>query len=1031
MPGSATLEETPIDIGDCIDSQEKKIAIIIGAGPAGLTAAYELLTRTSITPIILEKSGDIGGISKTVNYKGNRMDMGPHRFFSKSDRVMDWWMKMMPLEQTGDDETLNISYQNKTREIPAGSATGTDKSGMMLIIERLTRIYFLRRFFNYPIQLSIDTLRKLGPIRTAKIMFSYLRARLFPIKNESSLQDFLINRFGRELYLTFFKDYTEKVWGISCEKISAEWGAQRIKGVSISKAIQHAVKAIIKSSGGKKEIGQKGTETSLIEQFLYPAKGAGQMWEEVARQVKEMGGQICHHEDVQKIWSAGNEITTVVTVNSESGLASSWKGNYFFSTMPVQELVAGMDEKKVPEDVKEVAAGLMYRDFVNVGVLLRKMSMPPEKLKDSWIYIQDKGVKVGRIQIYNNWGPYMVSDPTTTWIGLEYFCNKTDDFWKEPDDAIKQIAIRELEKIGLASAEDVLDITVQRMEKTYPAYFGTYDRFDVVKDYISAFGNLFLVGRNGMHKYNNTDHSMLTAMVAVDNVIEGVTSKQNLWEINTEQEYHEEKETAPVATAPVEYKTFPTFVFKTPLHKRLLWASAFFLIAQFIIFKLMYPYPNFMPDSYSYIGAAMSNQDISTWPVGYSKFLRVFSSFTHSDMALVLFQYLFLEASIICFIFTLMYFLKPGRVVMYILFAFAVFNPLLLFMSNYVSADAMFTGLSLLWLSCLIGMLYTDSRALIWWHAVLLVVLFTVRHNALYYPVISLLAFVLSKYSWRLRIMGFGLSVLLVFGFIWHTSNKYKELTGRRTISAFGGWQLAANALYMYSRMPADPNVPARFKELDKMVRKEFDSLNKVKVRPDSILGIYYLWHGPLPRYLAESTKKDTVTPYFTRYAKMGDFYKDYGEYLITAHPGQFAKEFVLRNFVNYYVPPVEFLGLYNMGKDTIQPVARNFFGYKTYKTKSYSKNVKAFKFYPVVNAAINLAFIIGLIGFLIFNGLNNDTLRVVLVLLTALWLLNATFSVGAAPIVLRYQIFSTITVSSLLVLIFQYVFLQGKLDSE
>ncbi|MCK7557725.1 NAD(P)-binding protein [Chitinophaga sedimenti] len=368
MPGLGTLAESPVMPGGT-GVPNKRTAIIIGAGPAGLTAAYELLTRTDIIPVILEKSGDIGGISKTVNYKGNRMDMGPHRFFSKSDRVMEWWMKMMPLEKTEDN--INISYQNKTREIPGGSAAGEDKSKMMLVIERLTRIYFLRRFFTYPIQLSIDTLAKLGAWRTTKIMFSYLRARLFPIKNEASLQDFLINRFGRELYLTFFKDYTEKVWGISCEKISAEWGAQRIKGVSISKAIQHAVKAIVNKTK-KSEIGQKGTETSLIEQFLYPAMGAGQMWEEVARQVKEMGGQIYHYEDVQKIYATDNDITTVVTVNSESGLASSWKGDYFFSTMPVQELVAGMDSSKVPADVQEVAAGLMYRDFVNVGVLLKK-----------------------------------------------------------------------------------------------------------------------------------------------------------------------------------------------------------------------------------------------------------------------------------------------------------------------------------------------------------------------------------------------------------------------------------------------------------------------------------------------------------------------------------------------------------------------------------------------------------------------------------------------------------------------------------
>lgn len=1009
MPGPETiLDSTSTVTTNRI--HKKKTAIIIGAGPAGLTAAYELLTRTSIVPIILEKSGDIGGISKTVNYKGNRMDMGPHRFFSKSDRVMDWWMKMMPLEKT-EDETLNISYQNKTREINAGNAEGKDKRNMMLVIERLTRIYFLRKFFTYPIQLSIETLTKLGPIRTTRIMFSYLRARLFPIKNETSLQDFLINRFGRELYLTFFKDYTEKVWGIPCEKISAEWGAQRIKGVSISKAIQHAVKAVFNKSKGN--IGQKGTETSLIEQFLYPAKGAGQMWEEVARQVKELGGKIYHYEDVQRIYSTNEQITTVVTVNSESGLASSWKGDYFFSTMPVQELVAGMDEQKVPADVKEVAAGLQYRDFVNVGVLLKKMAMPSHKLKDSWIYIQDKGVKVGRIQIYNNWGPYMVSDPTTTWIGLEYFCNKEDDFWKQHNEAIKQLAVRELEKIGLAYADDVLDMTVQRMEKTYPAYFGTYDRFDVVRSFVDQFQNLFLVGRNGMHKYNNTDHSMLTAMVAVDNVVDGVVTKENLWEINTEQEYHEEKEVVEdVALAPVEAPSFVWFVFKTPLHRRLLWASLFFLIAQFVVFKFMYPYPNFMPDSYSYIGAAMSNQDISTWPIGYSKFLRVFSSFVHSDTVLVLFQYLFLEASVIFLIFTLLFFFKDTSNVIYFMFLFAVLNPVLIFMSNYVSADTIFTAFSLLWINTLFWMLFRPQWMHIWIHAILLFILFSIRHNAMYYPIISILAFLMSRYSLRLKLLGVGFSFFLVGLFIWHTSNQYKELTGRRAFSAFGGWQLAANALFMYSHLPAEKNVPSRFKNLEGIVRNEFDSLNKLKSRPDSILGIYYLWYGPLPKYLEIVAKKDSMNSNFVRYAQLGSLYQDYGIYLIKRHPFDFVRHYILPNMYNSYAPPNEFLGMYNMKTDSVEQVAQSWFGYKSGKVRSYSKEVRLFKYLPTAVGMLNVAFLLSIIGTFIFLKVKRNILIFrVTELVFVLWICNYFFSVFASPGVMRYQIFVIILI--------------------
>lgn len=539
-----------------------KTAIIIGAGPAGLTAAYELITRSGITPVILEKSGDIGGISKTVNYKGNRMDMGPHRFFSKSDRVMNWWLDMFPLDASAGKEAT-ISYQNKQRDIQArpGSAAPGDKDKVMLVIPRLTRIYFLRRFFAYPIQLSIDTLKTLGPVRTVKIMFSYLYARFFPTKPEKSLEDFITNKFGKQLYLLFFKDYTEKVWGIPCNEISAEWGAQRIKGVSLSKAISHAIKVMVKKPEAV-DLGQKGTETSLIEQFLYPKLGAGQLWEHVAKAVQELGGTIIHHQDVKEIVTENGQVTGVSTVNSLTGETRLYEGDYFISTMPVQELIAGMHS--APPAVKAVAKGLQYRDFINVGVLLKRLSARDKTgvhktitLNDSWIYIQEREVKLGRLQIYNNWGGGMVKDPDTTWLGLEYFCNKDDAFWSQTDEEIKKVAVDELVSIELTHPNDVLDITVQRMEKTYPAYFGTYERFEEIKNFLEGYPNLFLVGRNGMHKYNNTDHSMLTAMVAVDNILEGVTSKDNLWEINTEQEYHEEKK---------EEKPAVTVINRSPVH---------------------------------------------------------------------------------------------------------------------------------------------------------------------------------------------------------------------------------------------------------------------------------------------------------------------------------------------------------------------------------------------------------------------------------------------------------------------------------
>ncbi|SDF02100.1 NAD(P)/FAD-dependent oxidoreductase [Chitinophaga filiformis] len=527
----------------------KRKAIIIGAGPAGLTAAYELLKRSDIIPVILEKSGDIGGISKTINYKGNRMDIGGHRFFSKSDRVMNWWLNILPAQETGA-EKFTISYQNKSRQVaPGESVTSGNSDKVMLVRERLSRIYFLRKFFTYPIQLSIDTLRKLGIGTTISILVSYLQAQLSPRKPENSLEDFMINRFGKTLYKLFFRDYTEKVWGVPCHEIPAEWGAQRIKGVSIRKAIQHAIQSAVKKK--KKtpgDIAQKDTETSLIEQFLYPKLGPGQLWEEVARQVQEMGGTILMHHDVISVNTQDGKVTAVEAFNKQDLQTVELKGDYFFSTMPIKELIASMDAD-IPQNVREVAAGLQYRDFITVGILLKNLSeqdkrtgkWKPLQLKDTWIYIQEKDVKVGRLQLFNNWSPYLVKDPNTAWVGMEFFCNETDDFWKLPDEKIAALAIRELQKIGLANTSDVLDSTVLRVEKTYPAYFGAYERFDEVKHYVNTFPNLFLVGRNGMHKYNNADHSMLTAMVAVDNIIAGETGKDNIWSINTEQEYHEEK----------------------------------------------------------------------------------------------------------------------------------------------------------------------------------------------------------------------------------------------------------------------------------------------------------------------------------------------------------------------------------------------------------------------------------------------------------------------------------------------------------
>lgn len=522
-----------------------KRAIIVGAGPAGLTAAYELLTRAGIHPVVLEKSDQMGGISRTVNYKGNRIDIGGHRFFSKSDRVMQWWLARMPM-QGGVSAEETITYQRSSRAVARnGDGPDPDKDDcVMLLRPRRSRIYFMRRFFDYPITLSKDTLAKLGVTKMLKIGFSYVRSALFPIRRENTLEEFFINRFGRELYRTFFQSYTEKVWGVPCTEISAAWGAQRVKGLSITKTIAHAAKKLVasKQSGG---VGQKNVETSLIEKFLYPKFGPGQMWETVAAEVKSHGGEIHTGWVVEGIKLESSRVTGVEARHVESGDRQVFEGDYYFSTMPIKDLCRGLPPAP-PAAVREIAEGLVYRDFITVGLLVRGLQIHDDPrlkqgVKDNWIYIQEPDARVGRLQIFNNWSPWMVGEAGTTWIGLEYFCNEGDDLWRMTDDDLKALGRHEMAVIGIVDPNDVLDATVIRVEKTYPAYFGTYARFDELRAWVDGIENLYLLGRNGMHRYNNQDHSMLTAMTAVDNIVAGCTDKHNVWAVNTEQDYHEEK----------------------------------------------------------------------------------------------------------------------------------------------------------------------------------------------------------------------------------------------------------------------------------------------------------------------------------------------------------------------------------------------------------------------------------------------------------------------------------------------------------
>jgi protoporphyrinogen oxidase len=508
-------------------------AIIIGAGPAGLTAALEIERRSSIQPILVEASRQIGGLSRTVRYKGNRMDIGGHRFSTKSDRVQQWWLDLMPVEAgpAPEDEVRRLRQPRDLRS----------KDLVMLVRQRKSRIYFLRRFFDYPIRLTASTFRNLGLARTLRCGLSYMHSALFPQREEKSLEDFIINRFGKQLYLTFFKSYTEKVWGVPCHQISARWGAQRIKGLSLKAVVTHFFTKTF-SGNQSKDIAQRNTETSLIEKFLYPKLGPGQLWEYAAELIKKGGGEIHLGIQIDRINVESNKIVSVEGVN-DAGERVTYKGDYFFSTMPVRDLVRAITAP-VPAEVTEVSEGLIYRDFIIVGLLANKLTVTEKDgspLKDNWIYIQEPDVTVGRLQIFNNWSPWLVSSNDKVWIGLEYFCNETDPLWKLSDEEMSKYAIEEISRIGILKASDVEDSVVVHVPKSYPAYFGSYDRFDVIRNYLDGFENLFLVGRNGMHKYNNQDHSMLTAMTAVENILNGVKTKGNIWAINTEMEYHEEK----------------------------------------------------------------------------------------------------------------------------------------------------------------------------------------------------------------------------------------------------------------------------------------------------------------------------------------------------------------------------------------------------------------------------------------------------------------------------------------------------------
>lgn len=520
----------------------KKKVIIIGAGPAGLTAGLELLRKSKDFEVtILEESNELGGISRTVKYNGNRMDIGGHRFFSKDDRVVAFWKELMPIQGAlaYDDKKLG-----RDRNISKGGPDPEQDDEVLLLRNRVSRIYYLKKFFDYPISMKMQTFKNMGLLRTAQAGISYMKSMVVK-KDEDSLENFYINRFGKKLYSMFFEGYTEKLWGRHPSEISADWGAQRVKGLSIMAVLKDMVMKTL-------HINNEKVETSLIEEFMYPKYGPGQLWETVAKEFKKLGGKILMNTKVVGVNQNKGRIVSVdcrvKDGKTKKAKDIEIKGDVFISSMPLKDLIEDMNN--VPKKIQTIAKGLPYRDFVTVGLLVKKLNLKNETdiktlgniVPDCWIYVQEPDVKLGRIQIFNNWSPYMVEKPEdTVWIGLEYFCNEGDDFWNMSDEECIKFATDELVKMGVIKKADVLDAHREKVKKAYPAYFDTYEQIDDLVEYLNGIDNLYCVGRNGQHRYNNMDHSMVTSFETVKNIVDGKKDKTNVWNVNTDKEYHEEK----------------------------------------------------------------------------------------------------------------------------------------------------------------------------------------------------------------------------------------------------------------------------------------------------------------------------------------------------------------------------------------------------------------------------------------------------------------------------------------------------------
>jgi len=475
--------------------RERGSVVVIGAGPAGLTAAYELVLR-GIHPVVLEQEVLVGGLARTESYRGFHFDMGGHRFFTKAAPIEAVWREIL-----GDDFVRR---------------------------PRLSRIYYNGRFFHYPLR-PWNALAGLGAWQSVLVGLSYLRWQVAPYREEETFEQWVTNRFGRHLFRTFFKTYTEKVWGVSCSELKAEWAAQRIKDLSLRTAVLNMF------------VGPRTTIKTLIEEFDYPRLGPGMMWNAMRDEVRRRGGVVCTESKVVAIGREGSRIQNVVVATN--GTRETLTGSDFISSMPVTELIACLDPP-APPDVRAAAAQLTYRDFLTVCLIVDK----PDLFPDNWIYIHDPAVRVGRIQNFKNWSPDMVPDGEKTSLGLEYFCSEGDEVWCMPDAELIQLGKREIAQIGLARAEDVVDGCVARVPKAYPVYDAAYrDHLERVRRFVDGLANLQTIGRNGLHRYNNQDHAMMTGILAVRNLVDG--ERNDLWSVNTDQEYHEEVRSPEVRAA--------------------------------------------------------------------------------------------------------------------------------------------------------------------------------------------------------------------------------------------------------------------------------------------------------------------------------------------------------------------------------------------------------------------------------------------------------------------------------------------------